>query len=107
LLFFQVFFNQNIKFTIKSKKIVKKGMKRIVNTLIHSIFRLRDAMILTFFVLTVFSLIGIQLYKGVLRSKCVQSPPINASDIEYNEFIYDNGTSFLMKNLKFFKNIYF
>jgi hypothetical protein len=82
-------------------------MKIIVNTLIRSIFRLRDAMILTFFVLTVFSLIGIQLYKGVLRSKCVQSPPSNVSDIEYIEFINNNGTTFLMIDLKLFKNIYF
>ena len=85
-------------------------MKRIVNTLIQSTFRLRDAMILTFFMLTVFSLIGIQLYKGVFLSKCVESPPSNISDNEFYEFI--NNDCMLIFNLdiksqSFFFSIYF
>ena len=51
-------------------------------------------MILTFFVLTAFSLIGIQLYKGVLRGKCVylgNNTLINITDFEYNQVINNNG----------------
>ena len=57
----------------------------------QSVFRLRDVMILTTFVLSVFALIGLQLYMGILRRKCVYNPPSNLSDIEYNAFITNEG----------------
>jgi hypothetical protein len=58
-----------------------------VNALVQSSFRLGDAMIIKFFMLIVFSLIGIQLYKGGLRGKCVSNPPSNISNIEYYDFV--------------------
>ena len=40
---------------------------------------------------SVFALIGLQLYQGVLRRICVFLPPNNVSDIEYYEFIDNIG----------------
>ena len=47
--------------------------------------------IITCAILTSFSIIGIQLYKGVLRSKCVIIPPTNISHSEYYEFTNNSG----------------
>ncbi|KAM7176582.1 sodium channel protein type 5 subunit alpha-like [Macrochelys suwanniensis] len=49
------------------------GLKIIVGTLIQSIKKLADVMILTVFCLSVFALIGLQLFKGNLRHKCVRN----------------------------------
>ncbi|XP_062982341.1 sodium channel protein type 5 subunit alpha-like [Elgaria multicarinata webbii] len=69
------------------------GLKVIVGALIQSVKKLADVMILTVFCLSVFALIGLQLFKGHLRHKCVRN---------YTEFInqsksaeYSNGTYFL------------
>lgn len=56
-----------------------------------SILRLRDVIILTIFILSVFSLLGLQLYMGVLRRKCVWNGPTNLTNIEYNQYIEDSG----------------
>ncbi|XP_038607041.1 sodium channel protein type 1 subunit alpha isoform X1 [Tachyglossus aculeatus] len=55
------------------------GLKTIVGALIQSVKKLSDVMILTVFCLSVFALIGLQLFMGNLRNKCVQWPPSNAS----------------------------
>ena len=62
-------------------------MKTIVDTLFQSIIRLRDLIILNFFMTTVFALVSLQIYQGVFRRKCVLMPPSNISDSEYFEFI--------------------
>ncbi|KAM9163520.1 sodium channel protein type 5 subunit alpha-like [Pangshura tecta] len=49
------------------------GLKVIVGALIHSVKKLADVMILTVFCLSVFALIGLQLFKGNLRHKCVRN----------------------------------
>ncbi|XP_066484180.1 sodium channel protein type 5 subunit alpha-like [Tiliqua scincoides] len=66
------------------------GLKIIVGALIQSVKKLADVMILTVFCLSVFALIGLQLFKGNLKHKCVRN---------YTEFInqskameYPNGT---------------
>jgi hypothetical protein len=46
-------------------------------------------MILTCFVLSVFALVGMQFYMGVLRRKCVFDGPNNLNDTEYHEYIED------------------
>ena len=55
----------------------------------EAVRRLRDVMILTVFVLSIFALIGLQIYQGTLRNKCVLNPeasgwwfPVNVSDDE-------------------------
>ncbi|MGH0142757.1 UNVERIFIED_CONTAM: hypothetical protein FKN15_076781 [Acipenser sinensis] len=51
------------------------GLKTIVGALIQSVKKLSDVMILTVFCLSVFALIGLQLFMGNLRQKCIQWPP--------------------------------
>ncbi|MBZ3869143.1 Sodium channel protein type 1 subunit alpha [Sciurus carolinensis] len=72
------------------------GLKTIVGALIQSVKKLSDVMILTVFCLSVFALIGLQLFMGNLRNKCVQWPPTNASleehSIEKNITVNNNGT---------------
>ncbi len=50
------------------------GLKTIVGALIQSVKKLADVMILTVFCLSVFALIGLQLFMGNLRQKCVRTP---------------------------------
>ncbi|XP_066564744.1 sodium channel, voltage gated, type VIII, alpha subunit b isoform X1 [Amia ocellicauda] len=77
------------------------GLKTIVGALIQSVKKLSDVMILTVFCLSVFALIGLQLFMGNLRQKCVYWP-INNTDtylvngsrgFDWNEYIM-NDTNF-------------
>ncbi|XP_010004316.1 PREDICTED: sodium channel protein type 5 subunit alpha-like [Chaetura pelagica] len=52
---------------------VVPGLKIIVGALIQSVKKLSDVMILTVFCLCVFALIGLQLFKGNLRYKCIRN----------------------------------
>ncbi|XP_074755972.1 sodium channel protein type 5 subunit alpha-like isoform X2 [Athene noctua] len=65
---------------------VISGLKTIVGALIQSVKKLADVMILTVFCLSVFALIGLQLFMGNLRHKCVR---------DYTKFNSTNGTLFL------------
>ncbi|KAM8933729.1 sodium channel protein type 2 subunit alpha-like isoform 5-T5 [Pelodytes ibericus] len=67
------------------------GLKTIVGALIQSVKKLSDVMILTVFCLSVFALIGLQLFMGHLRNKCLIWPPLNPS-YEINNATYFNGT---------------
>uniref|UniRef100_A0A8C0GEW6 Sodium voltage-gated channel alpha subunit 2 n=1 Tax=Chelonoidis abingdonii TaxID=106734 RepID=A0A8C0GEW6_CHEAB len=67
------------------------GLKTIVGALIQSVKKLSDVMILTVFCLSVFALIGLQLFMGNLRHKCLQWPPDN-STLEINVISYFNST---------------
>uniref|UniRef100_A0A8C7MPM6 Sodium channel protein n=1 Tax=Oncorhynchus kisutch TaxID=8019 RepID=A0A8C7MPM6_ONCKI len=49
------------------------GLKTIVGALIQSVKKLSDVMILTVFCLSVFALIGLQLFMGNLRQKCIRN----------------------------------
>lgn len=49
------------------------GLKVIVGALIHSVKKLVDVTILTVFCLSVFALVGLQLFKGNLKNKCVKN----------------------------------
>ncbi|XP_032066427.1 sodium channel protein type 8 subunit alpha isoform X5 [Thamnophis elegans] len=62
------------------------GLKTIVGALVQSVKKLSDVMILTVFCLSVFALIGLQLFMGNLRNKCVVWP------IDLNETYLENGT---------------
>lgn len=48
------------------------GMKTIVGAVIESVKNLKDVIILTCFSLSVFALLGLQVYMGVLTQKCVR-----------------------------------
>uniref|UniRef100_A0A8C3AZW7 Sodium channel protein n=1 Tax=Cyclopterus lumpus TaxID=8103 RepID=A0A8C3AZW7_CYCLU len=49
------------------------GLKTIVGALFQSVKKLADVMILTVFCLSVFALIGLQLFMGHLKQKCVRT----------------------------------
>ncbi|XP_063272562.1 sodium channel protein type 5 subunit alpha isoform X4 [Prinia subflava] len=65
---------------------VISGLKTIVGALIQSVKKLADVMILTVFCLSVFALIGLQLFMGNLRHKCVR---------DYTTFNFTNGSLYL------------
>uniref|UniRef100_A0AAX7UG70 Sodium channel protein n=1 Tax=Astatotilapia calliptera TaxID=8154 RepID=A0AAX7UG70_ASTCA len=67
------------------------GLKTIVGALIQSVKKLSDVMILTVFCLSVFALIGLQLFMGNLRNKCVIWP-INMTALYPNGMA--NATNF-------------
>jgi len=49
-------------------------LRAIVKALLHSIRALKDAVALTVFIVSVFALVGYQLFHGTLRQKCVRIP---------------------------------
>ncbi|XP_056149166.1 sodium channel protein type 4 subunit alpha B-like [Lampris incognitus] len=70
------------------------GLKTIVGALIQSVKKLADVMILTVFCLSVFALIGLQLFMGILRQKCIRSIShcVNSSYSPNETFICNNRT---------------
>uniref|UniRef100_A0A8C5ING2 SCN2A protein n=1 Tax=Junco hyemalis TaxID=40217 RepID=A0A8C5ING2_JUNHY len=67
------------------------GLKTIVGALIQSVKKLSDVMILTVFCLSVFALIGLQLFMGNLKNKCLFWPSKNSTAFEthcYMKFVY-------------------
>ncbi|NWH64340.1 SCN5A protein, partial [Geococcyx californianus] len=72
---------------------VVPGLKIIVGALIQSVKKLADVMILTVFCLSVFALIGLQLFKGNLRRKCVR----NSTEIdEVSDYVKKKWESYEM-----------
>ncbi|CAG0905897.1 unnamed protein product, partial [Darwinula stevensoni] len=60
------------------------GLKTIVGAVIESVKNLRDVIILTMFSLSVFALLGLQLYMGMLTQKCILNMENeNATDDEW------------------------
>ncbi|XP_035912760.1 sodium channel protein para isoform X28 [Anopheles stephensi] len=55
------------------------GLKTIVGAVIESVKNLRDVIILTMFSLSVFALMGLQIYMGVLTQKCIKEFPMDGS----------------------------
>lgn len=62
------------------------GMKTIVGAVIDSVKNLKDVVVLTLFSLSVFSLLGLQIYMGLLSQKCIQNGPTNMTDSEWFEW---------------------
>uniref|UniRef100_A0A8C9TF84 Sodium channel protein n=1 Tax=Scleropages formosus TaxID=113540 RepID=A0A8C9TF84_SCLFO len=65
------------------------GLKTIVGALIQSVKKLSDVMILTVFFLSVFALVGLQLFMGLLRHKCIKIPIANGSENQNNENFFN------------------
>uniref|UniRef100_H0YQI2 Sodium channel protein n=1 Tax=Taeniopygia guttata TaxID=59729 RepID=H0YQI2_TAEGU len=78
---------------------VVPGLKIIVGALIQSVKKLADVMILTVFCLSVFALIGLQLFKGNLRQKCIRNSTeiCNKTWESYEKFANDSD-DFARKN---------
>ncbi|XP_045924804.1 sodium channel protein type 4 subunit alpha A [Micropterus dolomieu] len=75
------------------------GLKTIVAALIQSVKKMVDVMILTVFALAVFALVGLQLFMGNLRQKCVRWP------IETNETAFEFfNTTTAFNETVFFNN---
>lgn len=57
--------------------------------MIDSVKNLRDVIILTLFALSVFALMGLQIYMGMLTQKCIIVPTGygNISDEEWESFV--------------------
>jgi voltage-gated sodium channel type II alpha len=74
------------------------GLKTIVGAVIESVKNLRDVIILTLFSLSVFALLGLQIYMGVLTQKCIRNFPDdgsfgNLTDENYEAFVSNSCTS--------------
>ncbi|NWI35381.1 SCN5A protein, partial [Picathartes gymnocephalus] len=72
---------------------VVPGLKIIVGALIQSVKKLADVMILTVFCLSVFALIGLQLFKGNLRQKCIRNTTEFCNKTWENDFARKSGTA--------------
>ncbi|GLD70108.1 sodium channel protein type 4 subunit alpha-like protein [Lates japonicus] len=85
---------------LKTISTVIPGLKTIVGALIQSVKKLADVMILTVFCLSVFALIGLQLFMGNLRQKCVRSTAhcVNDSLPANTSFYCNNKTWASMKD---------
>ncbi|XP_046292884.1 sodium channel protein type 10 subunit alpha isoform X2 [Marmota monax] len=71
------------------------GLKVIVGALIHSVRKLADVTILTVFCLSVFALVGLQLFKGNLKNKCVRND--TAPDDASNYSSHRTHVSYVIK----------
>uniref|UniRef100_A0A8C8MI10 Sodium channel protein n=1 Tax=Oncorhynchus tshawytscha TaxID=74940 RepID=A0A8C8MI10_ONCTS len=71
------------------------GLKTIVGALIQSVKKLSDVMILTVFCLSVFALVGLQLFMGNLRNKCLRIRPNSTNllndTLDFNGKEYNDG----------------
>uniref|UniRef100_A0A8C8SP78 Sodium channel protein n=1 Tax=Pelusios castaneus TaxID=367368 RepID=A0A8C8SP78_9SAUR len=79
------------------------GLKVIVSALIQSVKKLADVMILTVFCLSVFALIGLQLFKGNLRHKCVQNFNVTNGTIYVDDRTWGSFDKFINDSEIFFK----
>lgn len=64
-----------------------------MGALVQSVKKMVDVMILTVFALAVFALIGLQLFMGNLRNKCVRWPILNSTVFDdYNSTLSLDAT---------------
>ncbi|XP_042204475.1 sodium channel protein para-like isoform X10 [Homarus americanus] len=74
------------------------GLKTIVGAVIESVKNLRDVIILTIFSLSVFALLGLQIYMGVLTQKCIRKFDFtkeNWTHEDYNNFMKNESNWYL------------
>lgn len=89
-----------MKFRCRSLRCVCfSGLKTIVGAVIESVKNLRDVIILTMFSLSVFALMGLQIYMGVLTQKCIRNFPNdgswgNLTDENWEKFVKNGCKSF-------------
>lgn len=61
------------------------GLRAMVNTLLRSLKLLSDVLVLFLFFLAVMALIGLQLFSGELRNKCVLNIPVGNISLNMQE----------------------
>lgn len=86
------------------------GLKTIVGAVIESVKNLRDVIILTMFSLSVFALMGLQIYMGVLTQKCIKVFPEdgswgNLTDENWERFC-QNESKIINICVRFKENLY-
>lgn len=70
---------------------VVPGMKTIVGAVIDSVKNLKDVVVLTLFSLSVFSLLGLQIYMGSLTQKCILNGPTSMNESQW--FAWNSNSS--------------
>ncbi|XP_015793193.1 sodium channel protein para-like isoform X2 [Tetranychus urticae] len=70
---------------------VVPGLKTIVGALIEAAKNLKDVTILTCFSLSVFALLGLQIYMGALTQKCILHGPSNMTTEEWFDWCNDRS----------------
>ncbi|XP_037684693.1 sodium channel protein type 11 subunit alpha [Choloepus didactylus] len=68
---------------------VISGLKVIVGALLRSVKKLVDVMILTLFCLSIFALVGQQLFMGTLNFKCVSKDCLNTTNQDYKDHCFE------------------
>ena len=66
----------------------------MVNTLLRSLKLLSDVLVLFLFFLAVMALIGLQLFVGELRNKCVRDMPVNLT-VDFNDYLQNESKHWL------------
>ena len=74
----------------------------MVNTLLRSLKLLSDVLVLFLFFLVVMALIGLQLFVGELRSKCVLNVSSNLT-VDLMEYIRNESKHLVMSTLSGFQ----
>ena len=74
----------------------------MVNTLLRSLKLLSDVLVLFLFFLVVMALIGLQLFVGELRNKCVLNVPSNLT-VDLMEYIRNESKHLVMSTLSGFQ----
>lgn len=70
---------------------VAPGLQRMVDALIVCVMGITSVMALTVSIVFVFAILGLQLYMGVLRQKCVSLPPAGVSDEAWKVWTHDES----------------
>lgn len=63
---------------------LNQGLKSYVGILLRCLKKLNDVIILTLFFLNIFSLIGMELFMGNLKHKCLRLPQENETETQHN-----------------------
>ncbi|XP_017780931.1 PREDICTED: sodium channel protein para isoform X5 [Nicrophorus vespilloides] len=77
------------------------GLKTIVGAVIESVKNLRDVIILTMFSLSVFALMGLQIYMGVLTQKCIKNFP---NDGSWGNLTHENWDRFMSNETNWYSD---
>lgn len=89
LAYFQLFLCINVT----CKRFLLLGLRAMVNTLLRSLKLLSDVLVLFLFFLVVMALIGLQLFVGQLRNKCVLSIPTNVT-VDFMEYTQNESKEY-------------
>ena len=72
-----------------------------MGAVIESVKNLKDVIILTVFSLSVFALLGLQIYMGVLTQKCIRNFPAERAE----EILFGNSSDSLLTPEKQFHKV--